>query len=108
MVRNLLNNGGMVLVRKVMLDFFLGKFKHGKTLEYPLFTIYSTEQQQNSCSIWQCLFLLFFFSFKDSLSKHEKMRKCHNLQSKKGELEASWGSDDCRWPAEGVETKDHM
>lgn len=76
----------MVLVRKVMLDFFLGKFKHGKTWEYPLFTIYSTEQQQNSCSIWQCLFLLFFFSFKDSLSKHEKMRKCHSLQSKKESL----------------------
>lgn len=51
---------------------------------------------------------MFFFSFKDSLSKHEKMRKCHSLQSKKGELEASWGSDDCRWPAEGVETKGHM
>lgn len=50
----------------------------------------------------------FFFPFKDSLSKHEKMRKCHSLQSKKGELEASWGSDDCRWPAEGVETKGHM
>lgn len=48
----------MVLVRKVMLDFFLGKFKHGKTWEYPLFTIYSTEQQQNSCSIWQCFFFL--------------------------------------------------
>lgn len=90
-VRYLLNNGGMVLARRVVLDLFLGKFKHGETRGYSLFTICPTEQQQNSCSIWQCL---FFFLFKNSLNKHVKMRKCQGLLSKKESLKPLGGSDD--------------
>lgn len=30
--------------------------------------------------------LVFFFPYKNSLNKHEKMRKCHSLLSKKESL----------------------